>query len=156
MQYDQQPDATRIPLRAPSVDTCAGLERIAAVMQRVPSNYDTDLFTPLIERAVDIVGKKYDRGPNGASYRVLADHARAVAFLLADGVYPSNEGRGYVLRRILRRAVRHACRLGRREPTLVHLVHTVSGVMGAIYRELVQKRTHGESVTRAAAEGVCA
>src|SRR5213594_990004 len=117
MQYDQQPDASRIPLPAPSVDTGAGLERIAAVMQRVPSNYDTDLFTPLIERAVDIVGKKYDRGPNGASYRVLADHARAVAFLLADGVYPSNEGRGYVLRRILRRAVRHAWLLGRREPT---------------------------------------
>jgi len=152
MQYDQQPDASRIPLPAPSVDTGAGLERIAAVMQRVPSNYDTDLFTPLIERAVDIVGKKYDRGPNGASYRVLADHARAVAFLLADGVYPSNEGRGYVLRRILRRAVRHAWLLGRREPTLVHLVHTVSGVMGAIYRELVQKRTHVESVTRAEEE----
>src|SRR5256884_8492473 len=96
MQYDQQPAASRIPLPAPSVGRGAGLERIAAVMQRVPSNYDTDLFTPLIERAVDIVGKKYDRGPNGASSRVLADHARAVAFLLADGVYPSNEGRGYV------------------------------------------------------------
>src|SRR5438067_9972259 len=106
MQYDQQPDASRIPLPAPSVDTGAGLERLAAVMQRVPSNYDTDLFIPIIERAVEVVGKKYDRGPGGASYRVLADHARSVAFLLADGVYPSNEGRGYVLRRILRRAVR--------------------------------------------------
>jgi len=118
MQYDQQADGSRTPLPAPSVDTGAGLERLAAVMQRVPSNYDTDLFVPIIERAVEVVGKKYDRGPGGASYRVLADHVRAVAFLLADGVYPSNEGRGYVLRRILRRAVRHAWLLGRREPTL--------------------------------------
>jgi len=148
MQYDQQADESRIPLPAPSVDTGAGLERLAAVMQRVPSNYGTDLFVPIIERAVEVVGRKYDAGPGGASYRVLADHARAVAFLLADGVYPSNEGRGYVLRRILRRAVRHAWLLGRREPTLVHLVHTVSGLMGSVYPELIQKRSHVESVTR--------
>ena len=152
MQYDQQADGSRSPLPAPSVDTGAGLERLAAVMQRVPSNYDTDLFTPIIERAVEVVGKKHDRGPGGASYRVLADHARAVAFLLADGVYPSNEGRGYVLRRILRRAVRHAWLLGRREPTLLHLVHTVSGLLGSVYPELVQKRSHLESVTRAEEE----
>src|SRR5256885_4719996 len=106
MQYDQQADRSRPPLPAPSVDTGAGLERIAAVMQGVPSNFDTDLFVPIIERAVEVVGRKYDRGPAGASYRVLADHARAVAFLLADGVYPSHDGRGYLLRRILRRAVR--------------------------------------------------
>ncbi len=152
MQYDLQKDGSRSPLPAPSVDTGAGIERIAAVMQGVPSNYDTDLFAPIVERAVEVVGKKYDRGPGGASYRVLADHARAVAFLLADGVYPSNEGRGYVLRRILRRAVRHAWLLGRREPTLVHLVHTVSGLMGNVYAELVQKRSHLESVTRAEEE----
>src|SRR3989449_774381 len=152
MQYDQQPDASRIPLPAPSVDTGAGLERLAAVMQHVPSNYDTDLFAPIVERAVEVVGKKYDRGPGGASYRVLADHARAVAFLLADGVYPSNEGRGYVLRRILRRAVRHAWLLGRREPTLVQLVHTVSGLMGNVYPEIVSKEPHLERVTRAEEE----
>ncbi|HYL54107.1 MAG TPA: alanine--tRNA ligase [Gemmatimonadales bacterium] len=152
MQFDLQKDGSRTPLPAPSVDTGAGLERIAAVMQGVPSNFDTDLFVPIIERAVDVVGKKYDRGPGGASYRVLADHARAVAFLLADGVYPSNEGRGYVLRRILRRAVRHAWLLGRREPTLVQLVHTVSGLLGSVYPELVQKRAHLESVTRAEEE----
>src|SRR5216684_259880 len=152
MQYDLQPDGSRLPLPAPSVDTGAGLERIAAVMQNVPSNFDTDLFAPIIERAVEIVGKKYDRGPRGASYRVLADHARAVAFLLADGVYPSNEGRGYVLRRILRRAVRHAWLLGRREPTLVHLVKSVDGLMGSVYPALVEKRTHSESVTRAEEE----
>src|SRR3989454_677835 len=152
MQYDQQPDASRIPLPAPSVDTGAGLERIAAVMQGVPSNFDTDLFAPIIGRAVEVIGTKYDRGERGASYRVLADHARAVAFLLADGVYPSNEGRGYVVRRILRRAVRHAWLLGRREPTLVHLVHTVGGLMGSVYPELIQKRSHLESVTRAEEE----
>src|SRR6202165_5171172 len=117
MQYDQQPDASRIPLPAPSVDTGAGLERISAVMQGVPSNFDTDLFQPIIAHAVEVVGRPYDRGPAGAPYRVLADHARAVTFLLADGVYPSNEGRGYVLRRILRRAVRHAWLLGPREAT---------------------------------------
>src|SRR6266849_315929 len=152
MQYDLQKDGSRAQLPAPSVDTGAGLERVAAVMQGVPSNFDTDLFTPIIERAVEVVGKKYDHGPGGASYRVLADHARAVAFLLADGVYPSNEGRGYVVRRILRRAVRHAWLLGRREPTLVHLVHTVGGVMGSVYLELIQKRSHLESVTRAEEE----
>src|SRR5438552_2623645 len=152
MQFDQQADGSRPPLPAPSVDTGAGLERIAGVMQGVPSNFDTDSFVPLIERAVEVIGRKYDRGPGGASYRVLADHARAVAFLLADGVYPSNEGRGYVLRRILRRAVRHAWLLGRREPTLVQLVHTVSGLMGNVYPELVQKRSHLESVTRAEEE----
>ncbi len=152
MQYDLQPDGSRLPLPAPSVDTGAGLERIAAVMQHVPSNFDTDLFAPIIERAVEVVGKKYDRGPGGAAYRVLADHARAVAFLLADGVYPANDGRGYVLRRILRRAVRYAWVLGRREPTLVSLVPTVVGLMGSVYPELVQKKSHLESVTRAEEE----
>src|SRR5438552_863380 len=152
MQFDQQADGSRPPLPAPSVDTGAGLERVTSVMQHVPSDYDTDVFTPIIERAVEVVGTRYDRGERGASYRVLADHARAVAFLLADGVYPSNEGRGYVLRRILRRAVRHAWLLGCREPTLVHLVHTVSGLMGGVYPELVQKRTQLESVTRAEEE----
>src|SRR6058998_7960 len=152
MQYDLQADGSRSPLPAPCVDTGAGLERIAAVMQSVPSNFDTDLFIPIIYRAQEVVGVPYDRGPGGASYRVLADHARAVAFLVADGVYPSNDGRGYVVRRILRRAVRHAWLLGRREPTLVHLVHTVGGLMGSVYPELVKQRAHLESVTRAEEE----
>src|SRR2546421_2763227 len=152
MQFDQQADGSRPPLPAPSVDTGAGLERVTSVMQHVPSDYDTDVFTPIIERAVEVVGTRYDRGERGASYRVLADHARAVAFLLADGVYPSNEGRGYVLRRILRRAVRHAWLLGRREPTLVHLVRTVEDLMGGVYPELVRKRADIESVTRAEEE----
>src|SRR2546422_6647622 len=152
MQFDQQPDASRTPLPAPSVDTGAGLERISAVMQNVSSNFDTDLFQPIIAHAVEIVGRPYDRSPAGAPYRVLADHARAVAFLLADGVYPSNEGRGYVLRRILRRAVRHAWLLGRREPTLAPLTRAVSGVMGDVYPELLSKEQHIERVTRAEEE----
>jgi alanyl-tRNA synthetase len=152
MQYDLQKDGSRLPLPAPSVDTGAGLERIAAVMQNVPSNFDTDVFTPIIERATEIVGRPYDRGPKGASFRVLADHARAVAFLLADGVYPSNEGRGYVLRRILRRAVRHAWLLGRREPTLVDLAGTVITQLESVYPELGRQRDHIAKVTRAEEE----
>src|SRR5207244_9165423 len=134
------------------VTTGAGLQRIAAVMQNVASNFDTDLFQPIVAHAVEIVGRPYDRGPSGAPYRVLADHARAVAFLLADGVYPSNEGRGYVLRRILRRAVRHAWLLGRREPTLAPLTRSVTGVMGDVYPELGSKEPHIERVTRAEEE----
>jgi alanyl-tRNA synthetase len=152
MQYDLQLDGSRKNLPKPSVDTGAGLERIAAVLQNVPSNFDTDLFQPIIAQASEIVGRPYDRGPSGAAFRVLADHARAVAFLLADGVYPSNEGRGYVLRRILRRAVRHAWLLGRREPTLAPLTRAVTGVMGDVYPELVSKEQHIERVTRAEEE----
>ena len=152
MQYDLQPDGSRKSLPKPSVDTGAGLERIAAVMQNVPSNFDTDLFQPIIAQAAEIVGRPYDRGAAGAPYRVLADHARAVAFLLADGVYPSNEGRGYVLRRILRRAVRHAWLLGRRDPTLAPLTKSVISLMGGVYPELVHKDAHIERVTRAEEE----
>ena len=152
MQFDQHPDGSRVALPAPSVDTGAGLERISAVMQNVPSNFDTDLFQSIIAEAVEIVGRPYDRGPAGAPYRVLADHARAVAFLLADGVYPSNEGRGYVLRRILRRGVRHAWLLGRREPTLAQLTRTVRTVMSDVYPELEAKEQHIERVTRAEEE----
>jgi alanyl-tRNA synthetase len=148
MQYDQAANGTRTNLPAPSVDTGAGLERIAAVLQGVDSNFHTDLFMPIIRRAEEVVGQPYDPGPAGAGYRVLADHARAVAFLLADGVYPSNDGRGYVLRRILRRAVRHAYLLGRNEPTLVHLATTVVDGLRNAYPELEEKRAHIEKVTR--------
>ncbi len=152
MQFDQAPGGTRTSLPAPSVDTGAGLERIAAVMQEVDSNFDTDGFAPILRAAEDILGRPYDRGPAGAPFRVLADHARAVAFLLADDVYPSNEGRGYVLRRILRRAVRHAYLLGRRDPTLVHLTRVVIDTMGGVYPELVKQARHIENVTRAEEE----
>ncbi len=149
MQYDRSADGTLTPLPKPSIDTGAGLERLASVLQGVDSNYRTDLFVPLIERAADVTGEKYDAdSPRGVSYRVLADHARAVTFLLADGVYPTNEGRGYVLRRVLRRAVRHAWLLGRREPTLVHVVDRVVDIMGDAYPELRDRRDHLLRATR--------
>ncbi|HSJ10719.1 MAG TPA: alanine--tRNA ligase [Longimicrobiales bacterium] len=149
MQFDRSADGTLTPLPAPSIDTGAGLERLCAVMQGVDSNYKTDLFMSLIERAAGVVGVPYEYAtPQGVSYRVLADHSRSVAFLLADGVFPGNEGRGYVLRRILRRAVRHAWLLGRREPTLVHVVDAVIDTMGEQFPELVQRREHLLRVTR--------
>jgi alanyl-tRNA synthetase len=148
MQFDRASDGTLTPLPKPSVDTGAGLERIAAVMQGEDDNFHTDVFQPLIERVGELVGASYDRdAENRASYRVLADHARAVSFLLADGVYPSNEGRGYVLRRILRRAVRHAWLLGRREPTLAPLTDIVVRQMGEVYPELTAKAGYIHEVT---------
>jgi alanyl-tRNA synthetase len=138
MQFDRAADGTLTPLPKPSVDTGAGLERIAAVLQGQDDNFHTDLFLPLLTRVGELVGEPYPRSMTGtgASYRVLADHARAVAFLLGDGVFPSNDGRGYVLRRILRRAVRHAWLLGRREPTLAPLTDLVIQQMGAEYPAL--------------------
>jgi alanyl-tRNA synthetase len=167
MQFDRQADGTLVPLPKPSVDTGAGLERIAAAMQGVTSNYHGDLFLPLLKKAEEIVGFRYTgiskeglggsqaRPPQSvdpASFRVLADHARAVAFLLADGVFPSNEGRGYVLRRILRRAVRHAWLLGRRAPTLVSIVEEVVALMSDVYPELAQRRQHILETTKAEEE----
>jgi alanyl-tRNA synthetase len=149
MQFDRSADGTLTPLPKPSVDTGAGLERIAAVLQGEDDNFHTDLFAPLLERVGQLVGRPYDRAATDrASYRVLADHARAVSFLLADGVYPGNEGRGYVLRRILRRAVRHAWLLGRREPTLAPLTELVVSGMGAAYPELTAKADFIRDVTR--------
>ena len=148
MQFDRSADGTLTPLPKPSVDTGAGLERIAAVMQGEDDNFHTDLFLPLIERVGELVGTPYDRSAeNRGSYRVLADHARAVSFLLADGVYPGNDGRGYVLRRILRRAVRHAWLLGRREPTLALLTDVVVRQMGDVYPELTAKAGFIHEVT---------
>ncbi len=143
MQFDRDAKGELHPLPAPCVDTGAGLERIAAVLQGVDSNYHTDLFRPLLDRVAEVVGRPYDSSlEEGVSYRVLADHARAVAFLLADGVFPSNEGRGYVLRRILRRAVRHAWLLGLRESALAQVVDAVVDTMGDAYPELRDRRRH--------------
>jgi alanyl-tRNA synthetase len=120
-----------------------GLERIAAALQGVDSVYHTDLFMPLIRRAEDVVGRRYEAGEeSGVSFRVLADHARAVAFLIADGVFPTNEGRGYVLRRILRRAGRHAWLLGHREPMLYEVCDEVISLMADVYPELRDRRDH--------------
>ncbi len=141
MQFDRGADGVLTPLPRPSVDTGAGLERITAVMQGVDDNFHTDLFLPLIRVVEALVGAPYPGGPEGTglSYRVLADHARTVAFLLLDGVYPSNDGRGFVLRRILRRGVRHAWLLGRREPTLAELMPTVVATMGDAYPRLAEQ-----------------
>ncbi len=149
MQFDRDEEGTLNPLPAPSIDTGLGLERLAAVLQGVDSNYHTDLFMSLIDRVGEVVGLEYQASePEGVSFRVLADHARAVAFLLADGVFPSNEGRGYVLRRILRRGVRHAWLLGRREPTLVDVAAEVIRVMGNSYPELKKREALIVQTTR--------
>jgi alanyl-tRNA synthetase len=153
MQFNRDADGELHPLPAPSIDTGAGLERIASVLQGVDSNYDTDLFRPLIERGARVVGRGYEpTTETGVSLRVLADHARATAFLLADGVFPSNAGRGYVLRRVMRRAIRHGWLLGRREPTLVEVVDQVVDVMGDAYPELRSRRDHLLRATRAEEE----
>ena len=153
MQYNRDDEGTLNPLPAPSIDTGAGLERIATVMQKVDSNYHIDAFSPLLAAAAEVIGQPYEpETEQGLSYRVLADHARALAFLLADGVFPSSDGRGYVLRRILRRAVRHAWLLGRREPTLVAVVESVVDSMSDIYPELQERRDHILGTTRAEEE----
>ena len=140
MEFDQRPDG-RHPLPFPSVDTGMGLERLASVLQQVPTNYDTDLFTPIHETVRRLMGHDPDAfEAERFSYQVIADHSRAVTFLIADGVLPSNEGRGYVLRRILRRAVRHGRLLGRREPFLAEAAKTVIDVMAGAYPHLVERR----------------
>ena len=140
MEFDQRPDG-RVPLPFPSVDTGMGLERLASVLQQVPSNYDTDLFTPIHGRLRELLGHDPDAfEAERFSYQVIADHSRAVTFLVADGVLPSNEGRGYVLRRILRRAVRHGRLLGRTEPFLGAMAEVVIEVMGEAYPHIVERR----------------
>jgi len=137
MQFERQDDGTDVPLPKPSIDTGMGLERIAAVMQGVPDNYDTDTFKALIEASEALTGTKA-AGEQKASHRVIADHLRSTSFLLADGVMPSNEGRGYVLRRIMRRAMRHAHILGAKEPLMHRLVGSLAAEMGAAYPELLR------------------
>ncbi len=137
MQFDRDETGKMRPLPNPSIDTGAGLERVAAVLQGVDSNYDTDLFRPTLEATATLAGSAYGRNAEGdIDIRVIADHLRAVTFLLADGVIPGNEGRGYVLRRILRRAVRHGMKLGFDEPFLHRLLPVVAEVMGRRYPEL--------------------
>jgi alanyl-tRNA synthetase len=140
MEFDQRPEG-RLPLPFPSVDTGLGLERLASVLQQVLSNYDTDLFTPIHARLRELLGHDPDAFEQERfSYQVIADHSRAITFLIADGVFPSNEGRGYVLRRILRRAVRHGRLLGRREPFLAETAQVVIDTMGEAYPHLVEGR----------------
>ena len=137
MQYEQLEGGKRVDLPRPSIDTGMGLERIAAVLQGTHDNYDIDLFRALIQAIADLT-KVSPNGPHKASHRVIADHLRASAFLIADGVLPSNEGRGYVLRRIMRRAMRHAELLGAKEPLMWKLVPTLTREMGQAYPELMR------------------
>ncbi len=136
MQYEQVDAATRLDLPKPSIDTGMGLERIAAVLQGVHDNYDTDVFRALIAASEDRTAPS--TAATRASHRIIADHLRASCFLVADGVLPANDGRGYVLRRIMRRAMRHAHLLGAPEPLMHRLVPALTGVMGAAYPELVR------------------
>jgi alanyl-tRNA synthetase len=137
MQFERGADGTLTPLPKPSIDTGAGLERMASVAQGKRSNYDTDLFRNIIEAIEAIAGKRYgaSQAPDDVSMRVIADHARATTFLVGDGVLPSNEGRGYVLRRIMRRAIRHGKRLGLEKPFLADVCGAVLAEMGDAYPE---------------------
>jgi alanyl-tRNA synthetase len=145
MQFDRLADGTLQPLPKPSVDTGMGLERMAAVMQGVHSNYEIDLFARLIDAAAATVGVPND---GSSSLNVIADHIRACAFLIVDGVLPGNEGRGYVLRRIIRRAIRHGKKLGTDEPFFYKLVAPLAEEMGDAYPELPKTRAHVEKVLR--------
>lgn len=137
MQFEQIAPGNRVPLPRPSIDTGMGLERVAAVMQGVHDNYDIDLFKALIRASVEATGVPAE-GANRASHRIIADHLRATSFLIADGVLPSNEGRGYVLRRIMRRAMRHAHLLGAADPLMWRLVPALVREMGQAYPELLR------------------
>ena len=145
MQYERAADGRMTPLPRPSVDTGMGLERIAAVMQGVHSNYDIDLFKNLIRAAGKLAGTQVF---TSSSLRVIADHIRASTFLVVDGVTPSNEGRGYVLRRIIRRAIRHGYKLGIKQPFFYKLVPVLEAEMGSAYPELTRGKAHAERVLR--------
>ena len=150
MQFNRSSDGTMTPLPKPSVDTGMGLERITAVMQGVTTNYDTDLLQGIIRHIERLSGKKYRANvKDDVSMRVIADHARAVTFLICDGALPSNEGRGYVLRRIMRRAARHAKMLGCAEPMLYNTVDAVRDMMGEVYPELLEREAYIKKVVLA-------
>ena len=147
MQFNRSSDGTLTPLPKPSVDTGMGLERVTAVMQGVSSNYDIDILQGIIRHIERLTGKHYGADEkDNVSMRVIADHARAVTFLICDGALPSNEGRGYVLRRIMRRAARHAKMLGCAEPMLFHMVDAVRESMGDAYPELQEREEYIKKV----------
>ncbi len=150
MQFNRSADGILTPLPKPSVDTGMGLERISAVIQGVHSNYDTDLFQGIIRHVERLSGKKYGADEkDSVSMRVIADHSRAVTFLICDGALPSNEGRGYVLRRIMRRAARHSKMLGFADPMLYHMVDAVREMMGDAYPELSERESYIKKVVLA-------
>ncbi len=149
MQFDRHADGHMESLPAPSIDTGAGLERIAVVQQGVLSNYDTDLLRPIVDLAAEISGKRYrdSQAEDDVSMRVIADHARTTAFLISEGVFPDKDGRAYVLRRVMRRAIRHGHRLGIHEPFLHHCALRVADDMGDIYPQLAERRALIEQIS---------
>lgn len=148
-QFNHNKDGSYTPLPNKNIDTGAGLERFASILQDVDSNFDTDLFLPIIERACDIAGVKYKvNEEHDVALKVIADHIRTVAFAVGDGVMPSNEGRGYIIRRLLRRAVRYGKTIGIDRPFLYELTAVVGQVMGVYYPEIVDKREFIERVIR--------
>ncbi|MGB5415534.1 MAG: alanine--tRNA ligase [Polyangiales bacterium] len=149
MQFDRHADGHMESLPAPSIDTGAGLERIAVVKQGVLSNYDTDLLRPIVELAAEISGKRYrdSQSDDDVSMRVIADHARTTAFLISEGVFPDKDGRAYVLRRVMRRAIRHGHRLGIHEPFLHHCALRVADDMGDVYPQLAERRALIEQIS---------
>jgi alanyl-tRNA synthetase len=148
MQFNRDENGKITPLPKPSVDTGAGLERFSMVIQNADSNYATDLFKPLIEKVVELSGKRYDSGAGGVPHRVIADHVRALTFAIADNAIISNEGRGYVLRRILRRAARYGSQLGLNEPFIYKIVQPLVEYMGDVYPEIKAQRARIELVIK--------
>ena len=152
IQYDCQPDGTLIPLPAKHVDTGAGLERLTSVMNNYRSNYDTDLFQPIIQRIAEVSGRPYADNESGVPHRVIADHLRCLSFAITDGAMPGNEGRGYVLRRLLRRASRFARKLELHEPFIYKLVPVLVDVMGETFPEVKERHVHVSRVIQAEEE----
>ncbi len=152
IQYNRETDGLLTPLQSRHVDTGMGLERVVAVLQGVGSNYDTDLFMPIIQHIAELTDKAYEKGDAGIPHRVIADHIRTLTFAITDGALPSNEGRGYVLRRILRRAARYARKLAAHEPVIYKLVPTVVDIMAPAFPELKEKHQYVAMVIKAEEE----
>jgi alanyl-tRNA synthetase len=152
IQYNREKDGSLKPLPNKHVDTGMGFERIVSVIQGVTSNYDTDLFRPVISEIERISGREYSKGPQGTAHRVIADHIRALVFAITDGAFPSNEGRGYVLRRLLRRAAKFAREIGLKEPFLFNLVPVLVKEMGEAFPEIAQRQSFVQEVIRAEEE----
>jgi len=149
MQYQRFPDGHLEPLAAQHVDTGMGLERVCRVLQAVDSNYSTDLFAPILEGISEVTGQQDTPGDVGVAFRVIADHLRSLSFAIADGAFPSNEGRGYVLRRMLRRATRYGRLLNMHEPFIYKLVPVLAEVMGDAFPEINKQQKHVQNVIQA-------
>ena len=152
IQYNREKDRSLAELPSKHVDTGMGFERLVRIIQKLDSNYATDLFIPIIEKVEKLSGKKYEYGPAGTPFRVIADHIRALVFAITDGAFPSNEGRGYVLRRLLRRAYRFGRKLGFSEPFLYKLVPVVIDIMGEAFVEITQRQKYVEQIIKSEEE----